>query len=237
MDMIDEIVLSGYKIPVLYEDNHLLVVVKPYNMPTQADSSGDRDLLETLKEYIGIKYQKPGKVYLGLVHRLDRPAGGVMVFARTSKAAARLSKDFAVHAQGREYLAVVRGELNENTMTDWLKNDEKSGFVRVANSAEPGAREARLDTHPLAFRDGLCLTRIELYTGRKHQIRVQHASHGHPLWGDARYGGGKPGQQLALWAWSLSITHPTKRASMNFRFLPPETMPWTVFSDEIAKLT
>ena len=129
-----EIIRAGrFAVQVLYEDNHLLAVVKPPNLPAQADRSGDDDLLSILKRYIGQKYQKPGNVYLGLVHRLDRPVGGVMVFARTSKAASRLSAAFAAHAQDKRYLAVLQGELTEEqTLEDWLVKDGATGTVRVA---------------------------------------------------------------------------------------------------------
>ena len=128
-----EIIRAGrFSIPVLYEDNHLLVVVKPPNLPSQGDRFGDLSLLDALKGYIGEKYHKPGAVYLGLVHRLDRPVGGVMVFARTSKAASRLSEAFRTHEQDRRYLAVVEGELpGERTLTDWLVKDGRTGMVRV----------------------------------------------------------------------------------------------------------
>ena len=235
--MIDTIRAGRFAIDVLYEDNHLLVVVKPPNLPVQADSSGDSDLLNLLKGYIGHKYQKPGNVYLGLVHRLDRPVGGVMVFARTSKAAARLSKDFAGHAQDKRYLAVLQGELAApRTLTDWLRKDP-DGMVRVVPAGAPGGREARLTTTPVARADGLTLAEVELYTGRAHQIRVQHAHAGLPLWGDARYGGGKPGQQIALWAWSLSFQHPTRAEAMRFTAPPPDSGVWTRFRAEIAAWT
>ena len=156
---------------ILYCDNHILVAVKPCNVPSQADASGDEDMLTRLKKYIGIKYNKPGNVYLGLVHRLDRPAGGVMIFARTSKAAARLSAQFAAHAQGRRYLAVTRGQWKTPAHpVDFLRKDEK-GMVRVVPETAPGAKRAELISTPLACREGLTLTDVELMTGRAHQIR------------------------------------------------------------------
>lgn len=223
---------------ILYEDNHLLVVVKPPNVPVQADRSGDDDLLSILKRYIGHKYQKPGAVYLGLVHRLDRPVGGVMVFARTSKAASRLSKAFAEHQQDKRYLAVLQGEMaGARTLTDYLRKDPADGMVRVVGERDPGAKLARLDTEPLRVRDGLTLTRVALHTGRAHQIRVQHAHAGYPLWGDARYGGGRPGQQIALWAYALGFEHPVRHEPMRFTSLPPMTGAWAKFQDIIEGLT
>ena len=232
--MIDTVRAGRYGIDVLYEDNHLLAVVKPPNLPAQADRSGDDDLLSILKRYIGNKYQKPGNVYLGLVHRLDRPVGGVMVFARTSKAAARLSAAFAEHAQDRRYLAVLRGSLpGEVTLEDDLVKDPATGTVRVAPAGTPGAKHARLASRPLARREGLTLTEARLFTGRAHQIRVQHSHAGLPLWGDARYGQGRPGQQIALWAASLALEHPTRHVAMRFACPPPRTEPWTAFWPEI----
>jgi len=218
---------------ILYCDNHLLVAVKPFNMPSQADSSRDTDMLTELKKYIGIKFNKPGNVYLGLVHRLDRPAGGVMVFARTSKAAARLSEQFAKHSQGRRYMAVTRGEwkCSVHPVDHLLKGAD--GMVRVVKEGTPGAKRAELVSTPIASKDGLTLTDVELMTGRAHQIRVQHQHMGHPLWGDNRYGGGKSGQQLALWAYSLTIKHPTKDEMLTFTAPPPKAVPWNIFSDEI----
>ena len=234
--MLDTIRSGRFAIGVLYEDNHLLVVVKPPNLPVQADSSRDEDLLNILKGYIGHKYQKPGNVYMGLVHRLDRPVGGVMVFARTGKAAARLSRDFAAHAQDKRYLAVLQGELTgPRTLEDWLRKDG-DGIVRVVPADAPGAKSARLLTTPLARREGLTLAEVRLYTGRAHQIRVQHAHAGLPLWGDARYGGGKPGQQIALWAWSLSFKHPTRDEQLRFTCPPPEAGAWRLFAGEIGGL-
>jgi len=232
--MIDRVRAGGYAIDVLYEDNHLLAVVKPPNLPVQADRSGDDDLLSILKRYIGNKYQKPGAVYLGLVHRLDRPVGGAMVFARTSKAAARLSAAFASHEQDKRYLAVLQGELTRPlALEDWLIKDGRTGTVRVAPPGAEGAKPASLASTPLATRNGLTLCEVRLFTGRAHQIRVQHAHAGCPLWGDARYGGGRPGQQIALWAASLAVEHPTRRETLRFSAPPPASGAWLGFSVEI----
>lgn len=230
----ERVCAGRFAVEVLYEDNHLLAVVKPPNLPVQADRSGDDDLLSIMKRYIGQKYQKPGNVYLGLVHRLDRPVGGVMVLARTSKAAARLSAAFAAHDADKRYLAVLRGTLpGETTLEDDLIKDGATGMVRVVPAGTPGAKRARLRSRPLARAEGLTLTEVTLYTGRAHQIRVQHAHAGLPLWGDARYGGGMPGQQIALWAASLTIEHPTRRERMRFMAPPPERGAWATFGPEI----
>ncbi|MBR3927432.1 MAG: RluA family pseudouridine synthase [Clostridia bacterium] len=225
-----------WKIPVLYEDNHLLCVEKPANLPVQADASGDMDLLNILKSFIRDKYQKPGNVYVGLVHRLDRPVGGCMVFAKTSKAAARLSAQFSDHSTEKKYYAVLQGELSRKTeFTDYLKQNEKTGMVVCARESDECAKKAILISDPISHKDGLTLTEVTLLTGRKHQIRVQHAIHGLSLWGDARYGGGKSGMQIALWAHSLTFLHPTTKESLTIKSTPPMTGAWKVFSKEISK--
>ena len=234
--MVDRIGEGRFAIPVLYEDNHLLVVVKPANLPTQADRSGDRDLLSTLKDYIRRKYDKPGAVYLGLAHRLDRPVGGVMVFARTSKAAARLSAAFSGHNQDRRYLAVLEGVLEEPLiLEDVLLKNGATGMVSVVPAGTPGGREARLASTPLARSGGLTLSEVRLYTGRSHQIRVQHAHAGLPLWGDNRYGRGRPGQQIALWASFLRFRHPTRDETLSFTSAPPAEGAWLRFTEETGR--
>jgi len=232
-----EMIVNGkWKIRVLYEDNHLLCVEKPANLPVQADASGDMDLLNILKEFIRRKYQKPGNVYLGLVHRLDRPVGGCMVFAKTSKAASRLCAQFSAHTTEKKYYAVVQGELRKKTeFTDYLKQNEKTGMVMKANQTDEGAKKAILISDPIAHENGLTLTEVSLLTGRKHQIRVQHAIHGLPLWGDARYGGGKSGMQIALWAHALTFLHPTTGESITIESVPPMDGAWKMFPAHILK--
>lgn len=205
---------------ILYEDNHLLVAVKPPNVPSQGDPSGDEDMLTLLKMYIKEKYHKPGDVYLGLVHRLDRPAGGVMAFARTSKAAARLCAQFAGHGTQKRYFAVLCGDGPGGALSDFIRK-EASGCARLCGAGEPDAKAARLSYKPIARSGGLTLADVELQTGRHHQIRVQMAGHGLPLWGDQRYNPvARPGQQLALWAYSLTLEHPTLCRPMTFIALP-----------------
>ena len=206
---------------IVYEDNHVIVAVKPPNLLSQADRTGDGDMLSALKEYIREKYRKPGEVYLGLVHRLDRPVGGLMVFARTSKAAARLSTQLQKHDVGREYLCVCEGEIPEPVrLTDWLLKDRQKNHVAVVPEGTPEAQKAILNCTPLGADGGLTLCAIRLETGRSHQIRVQMAHAGHPLWGDNRYGRGVPGQQVALWGYRLTFEHPVSRKLMAFERMP-----------------
>lgn len=218
-------------IPVLYEDNHLLAVEKPANMPVQGDSSGDEDLLTLLKGYIKEKYRKPGEVYLGLVHRLDRPVGGAMVFARTSKAAARLSGQFSSHGAIKTYLAVTEGNAPGGELSGFILKDESTGSAALVSESAPGARAARLTYSPIAYRKGRTLVRVILHTGRHHQIRVQLSGAGYPIWGDQRYNGSaRPGQQIALWACSLEIEHPTLHTRLRFTSTPSGGV-WKDFAD------
>lgn len=230
--MRDHFQAGRFSVEVLYLDNHLLGLVKPPNLPVQRDASGDPDLLTCAKEYVARKFHKPGDVYLGLVHRLDRPVGGVMVLARTSKAAARLSQAFARHTLDKRYLAVVQGyQGGEMALRDFLCKDPRTGMVRVVSPDTPGGKEARLISRPLAARRGLTLIQVELQTGRAHQIRVQQAHAGFPLWGDARYGGGKPGQQIALWAHRLVLDHPVAHQALALEVSPPGGGIWDLFKD------
>ena len=222
---------------VLYEDNHLLVVEKPVNMPVQADASGDKDLLTLCKQYVKEKYDKPGEVYLGLVHRLDRPVGGVLVFARTSKAAARLTNQFSDHTAKKRYAAVVCGKPGSGaSLTDWLVKDEATFSSRVVPEGTPEAKLARLRYSTLARSEDTALVDVELYTGRPHQIRVQMAQEGLPLWGDQRYNpAARPGQQIALWAYALTIHHPTLNEPMTF-FSAPQGAAFSAFPAQVALL-
>lgn len=219
---------------IVYEDNHLLVAVKPPNLLTQADATGDPDLLTLLKAYLKEKYQKPGAVYLGLVHRMDRPVGGLLALARTSKAAARLSQQVSRHEMGREYLLVCQGEPPARfTLTDYLLKDEGRNLVSCVPEDTPGAKRAVLHGHTLQSRQDLSLVRVRLETGRAHQIRAQLKAFGHPLWGDHRYGQGRPGRQIALWGAKLSLTHPTRKEPMTFYDLPQGSV-WDQFKEELT---
>ena len=219
-------------IRILYEDNHLLVVEKPVNLPVQADDSGDEDLLTLLKADLKKRHQKPGNVYLGLVHRLDRPVGGVLVFAKTSKAASRLSDVLRKREMERTYLAVVRGGLeNGGLLEHHLWKDAKKNKVHAVKPSHPGGKKAILQYETIERKDGMSLLAIQLHTGRSHQIRVQMATSGAPLYGDQKYGQhvNQPGQQIALWAHTLSFPHPTTKEILKFESTPPFEHPWNIW--------
>ncbi len=213
-------------INIIYEDNHLLVVEKPINVPVQADKSGDEDLLTMLKKYLKEKYNKPGDVYLGLVHRLDRPVGGVMVFAKTSKAAKRLSKQIQKHEMKKIYMAVTQGKVSDSgTFIDKLKKDEKTNITKVSADG----KEAELSYNLVGFINNLSLVRISLKTGRSHQIRVQFASRKIPLYGDQKYNPNAIKDQIALFASKLEFKHPVTKEVMSFELPLPERYPFTLF--------
>ena len=218
---------------ILYEDNHLIVVNKLPSEIVQGDKTGDVCLLDDVKEYIKEKYDKPGNVFAGLVHRIDRPVSGAVVFAKTSKAAGRLSEQFRLHTAKKQYLAVLEGELTEEKTLENSLLDKQGENVRVVPDTAQGAKKARLTTYPLAVRDYLTLVRVELDTGRKHQIRVQHAHIGLPLYGDMRYGHGRRGETVALWAFRLTLEHPTLKKEMTFTCPPPAKGVWGKFEKEI----
>lgn len=222
---------------VLYEDNQIIVVVKPQNVPVQADSSGDDDLLSAVKRYIKEKYSKPGEAYIGLVHRLDRPTGGVMVFARTSKAAARLQEQMKNGLFEKKYLAVTVGTPRDRQgrLSQYLVKDEKNNMVRVVPTALEGAKKAELEYKVLEIVGPVSLVDIKLITGRSHQARVQMQSMGTPIFGDARYGGDTlaKGHNLALWAYELRFYHPVNKNPFVFKVFPPlDETPWNVFPVE-----
>lgn len=222
------------KIKIIFEDNHLLVVEKPVNMPTQSDQSGDIDLLTHLKNDLKIRYQKPGNVYLGLVHRLDRPVGGLMVFAKTSKAASRLSAQIREGKFEKYYFAVARGilKVKNDRLRNYLVKDYRQNIVSVVPNPTPESKEAFLDYWVIGEREQLSLLKIALGTGRSHQIRVQLAAIGHPLYGDQKYGSNanRIGEQLALYSFRLQFQHPVSKEYLEFELDPPSTYPWTIFT-------
>jgi len=223
---------------ILHEDNHIIVVLKPRNMPSQEDKTGDTDLLTAVKEYIKVKYEKKGEAFVGLVHRLDRPTGGVMVFAKTSKAAARLSEQIKEGKVGKKYFAITAGIPKERfgKIETYLVKDERNNIVKNHIAKVANSKLAILEYRVLELADeeGLGLMDIDLITGRSHQARVQLAYLGNPIFGDHKYGGTKSvgkGHTLALWAYSLTFTHPTTNELHTFRSFPPEDEhPWNLFS-------
>ena len=225
---------------IAYEDNHIIVVVKPQNIPTQEDESKDKDLLTMVKEYIKEKENKPGNVYVGLIHRLDRPTGGVMVFAKTSKAASRLSEQMKNGEFHKTYLAVINGKPREKRakLVNYLLKNARTNTVQVVPELTTNAKRAELEYEILEARDKVSLAKINLQTGRSHQIRVQMKNIGCPVYGDVKYGGDilAKGHNLALWAYELRFIHPTTKENMTFKVYPPEDMvPWKVFNLDILK--
>lgn len=220
---------------VIFEDNHLLVVNKLQNVLVQEDSTGDPDLLSALKAYIKKKYNKPGNVFLGLVHRLDRPVGGVMVFARTSKAAARLSEQIREHQFQKRYLVVVEGipEKKTATLKHYLQKDVRMNKTSVYASPVPGSKESLLRYETLDTQDGVTLLRVVLLTGRGHQIRAQLAAAGTPILGDVKYNMQKQRRVagIALFASELGFVHPTTKEHLTFSAQPQALYPWTLFPD------
>ncbi len=220
-------------VKVIYEDNHLLVVEKPVNILSQGDDTNDKDMVNLLKNYVKEKYNKPGNVFIGLVHRLDRPVGGVMVFAKTSKAASRLSEQVRNKTFKKTYRAVIHGTMNkkEDTLKDYLYKNKKTNMVSVVNKNHKDSKNAELNYETLQAKNNFSLVQIDLKTGRPHQIRVQFASRKHPLFGDQRYGQNinKVGQQIALWSYKIEIDHPTTKEKMEFICEPPKEHPWNLF--------
>lgn len=218
------------KLKIFYEDNHIIVVEKKPNIPSQSDKTGDIDMLTLVKQYIKEKYNKPGNVYVGLVHRLDRPVGGLMVFAKTSKAASRLSNQVREKTIKKQYLAVVDGKFKENKgmLENYLYKDERNNVSKVVDKNKKGAKLAKLDYEVLGYKPdkNLSLVKIDLHTGRHHQIRVQLSNFGHSIFGDQKYGTRGKGKQIALWAYNLQIEHPVSKEKMNFKLLPENKGTW-----------
>ncbi len=222
------------KLTVLYEDNHCIVVVKPQNVPSQEDASGDKDMLTMVKEYIKEKYNKEGEAFVGLVHRLDRPTGGIMVFAKTSKGASRLSEQIKNGQMQKTYYAVTTKtpQLKSDTLCHYLKKDERNNIVRIAPRSESGVKEAKLSYKVLQTCEDMALVEVKLITGRSHQIRVQFAGINCPLVGDNKYGKDKTSAStnLGLWAGRLEFLHPVTKQKMTFACAPDTAKsPWNKF--------
>lgn len=229
--------MDAFEPQIVYEDNHLLVVIKPKNMSVQEDDSHDPDLLMLLKEYIKKRDNKPGNVYLGLVHRLDRPTGGVMVFAKTSKCADRLSEQIRNRQLKKKYLCVVKGVPNhlEDTLTAYLLKNAENNTVSLSTQSNKEAKFAELEYKVLDSVKGYSLVKVDLHTGRSHQIRVQMAKQNlTPIYGDFKYGEKDHGSNLGLWAYELSFAHPITKKNMDFKVYPnTEVAPFDMFKNII----
>jgi len=223
---------------ILYEDNHIIVVIKDFNIPFQKDSSKDKSLVEDVKDYLRIKYNKPGNIFLGTIHRIDRPVGGILVFAKTSKAASRLSKSMIERKIKKTYIAVVENIISEKEvlLQDYLWKDKKRNIVKVASQSEIQKRKAKLckliySPIKINFKENITLLNINLLTGRSHQIRVQLSNVGHPIVGDVKYFSNTMTRNISLWAKKLEFEHPVKKINMVFEKNPPKIKPFNLFID------
>lgn len=215
---------------ILFEDNHLLAVCKPAGVLAQEDVTGSPDVLTLCKEYLKREYNKPGNVYLGLLHRLDKPVRGIMLMAKTSKAASRLSDQIRRRSVEKSYLAVIHGSLPERgSLVHHLVKDKNKNISRISTAGTKGAKRAELTYEVLEKKEGLSLVEIQLITGRSHQIRLQCAAAGCPLWGDKKYGKGE-GKEPALFAFRFRADHPTLNNRIDLSAKPPNSFPWSLFN-------
>ena len=212
---------------VLYEDNHCVAVNKPCGWPSAHFGGREETVDRLVKSYLKEKYHKPGNVFLGVVHRLDKPVSGVLLFARTSKAAARLSEQFRQGSVEKVYWAVVEGDVLSaaGSLEDWLRKDPDAGRVAIVEPREAGSRQALLHFQTKARHGGLSWLEVRPQTGRRHQLRVQLAHHGHPIYGDIKYGSPhRFGNAIGLHARSLTFLHPTRNEPITVTAEVPR--PW-----------
>lgn len=225
--------MNNVKIKIIYEDNHLIVVEKPVNILSQGDNTGDIDMLTLLKQDLKERYNKPGEVYLGLLHRLDRTVGGLMVFAKTSKCASRVSEQIRKGQMQKTYLAIVHGSLEQRNgrIANYLYKDKSNNLVKVVPKDHKDSKEAILEYEVIDQNTEYSLVRINLITGRSHQIRVQFANIGSPLYGDKKYNGnvGRDEKQIALWSNKIKIVHPISKEEIEFDSFPMSFYPWSLF--------
>lgn len=222
----------------LYEDNHIIIVSKAAGEITQGDKTGDTPLPETIKAYLKEKYHKPGRVFLGVVHRLDRPVSGIVVFARTSKALSRLGVMFASHEQVRKTYWAITPQCpprNEDTLTHWLTRDERTNKAKAYDRQVPGSKRAVLDYRLIGKSERYYLLEITLHTGRHHQIRAQLAHIGCPIRGDLKYGAPRslPDGSISLHARRLVMEHPISHQTIDVTApLPPDPL-WQAFTPDL----
>ncbi|MBO5172672.1 MAG: RluA family pseudouridine synthase [Bacteroidaceae bacterium] len=225
---------------VLYEDNHLIIVNKQAGEIVQGDKTGDTPLSDIVKDWLKEKHNKPGNVYLGVVHRLDRPVSGVVLFAKTSKALPRLNKMFAEHDKvSKTYWAIVqnRPQASKGTLTHWLTRQEKNNTARAYDREVPGAKKAVLDYELIASGDRYHLLEIHLHTGRHHQIRCQLAKMGCPIKGDLKYGAPRsnPDGSISLHARNLTLEHPVSHETISVTAPVPDDRLWLALCKEATK--
>lgn len=215
---------------ILYEDNHLIVLEKFPGEIVQGDKTGDVPLSEYVKNYLKDKYHKPGNVFVGVIHRLDRPVGGILVLAKTSKALARMNRVFSERQTEKLYLAVVESKppFDEAELIHYLKKNEKINKVFVSSEPKKNYQEARLQYQFLSLSERYFLLLVKLLTGRHHQIRAQLSYIGCPIKGDLKYGARRsnPDASISLWAWKLTFEHPVSHQQLTFKSLPPLVEPW-----------
>ena len=233
--------MDPHDLQILYEDSHLLAVYKPAGLLAQGDETGDPTLVEAAKAWLKDKYAKPGNVFIGLVHRLDRPVAGVFLLAKTSKAASRLAAQFREGSVEKVYRAVVEGTPDplERRLSGFILKDEAQRRSYLVEAGTPQAREAVLDYRVLAAKGGTSLVEIVPRTGRSHQIRVQLTGIGHPILGDVKYGAREPlpGGGIALYARVLCVRHPTRDERVEIAAGPPPAWPWPPGGKKSAPIT
>lgn len=226
----NKIISNAQNLQVLYEDNHLIVINKRVGDIVQGDKTGDTPLSEHVKEYIKKKYDKPGLVFLGVTHRLDRPTSGIVVFARTSKSLSRMNKMFAEKRPEKIYWAIVKNppKKKKDTLIHWLKRNPKQNKSYAYPKEIPNSKRAELDYTVSKKLDNYVLLQILLKTGRHHQIRAQLASLGSPIKGDLKYGFDRsnPDGGIHLHARNLSFEHPVKKEMISFTAPPPSDVLW-----------
>lgn len=222
---------------IIFEDNHLIAAIKRAGQLVQGDITGDVPITDDLKAFLKEKYNKPGNVFLGLTHRLDRPVGGVMVFAKTGKALSRMNEQFRTNHPNKQYLAIVKNKppKQKDRLTHYLKKNQKQNKSYVCKSSEKDAKQSILEYELIGSSDNYHLLVIKLLTGRHHQIRTQLAHIGCPIKGDLKYGFDRSNKDgsISLYAWKLQITHPVKKTTLEFRANPPEEDIWPLFNEII----
>jgi 23S rRNA pseudouridine1911/1915/1917 synthase len=225
---------------ILYEDNHIIAINKKPSQIVQSDKTGDEPLVELLKKYIKQRDNKPGDVFVGVVHRLDRPVGGVIIFAKTSKSLVRLNELFRFGEVKKTYLAIVKNAppKEQDILTHYLLRNEEQNKSYAYDFPKKNAKEARLEYTVIGKSDNYILLKIRLFTGRHHQIRCQLAAIGSPLKGDLKYGFDRANQDasISLIAYSISFIHPVKKEPISITTPLPNTDIWSVFEDAVTKM-